>query len=160
MKLLTPEHQETNVQVEVTSRTLLTMKKSLMVHTRFLEVYIHIALMYTTYQIFPVLPIKYMINEDCDLTTPFKLSTGTKPAVSHLGVLFCPCVVRKATAHIGTKALNMHHQAQNGFCGMFVGIPQHQKGYLVYVSHTQNIISSYNVVFDVIDYCADRKSVV
>ena len=107
-----------------------------------------IALMYTTYQIFPVLPIKDMINKDCDLTTPFKLSTGTKPLVSHLGVLFCPCVVCKATEHVGTKALNMHHQAQNGSCGMFVGIPQHQKGYLVYVPSTRKRISSYDAVFD------------
>ena len=42
----------------------------------------------------------------------------------------------------------MLHQAQKGFCGIFVGIPQHQKGYLVYVPSTRNIISSYDVVFD------------
>ena len=34
------------------------------------------------------------------------------------------------------------------FCSIFIGIPQHQKGYLVYVTHRWNIISSYNVVFD------------
>ena len=33
------------------------------------------------------------------------------------------CVVRKATAHIETKTLNMRHQAQKLFCGIFVGIP-------------------------------------
>ena len=42
----------------------------------------------------------------------------------------------------------MHHQAPKGFCGIFVGIPQHQKGYLVYVPSTIKIISSYDVVFD------------
>ena len=42
----------------------------------------------------------------------------------------------------------MHHQAQKGFCGIFVAIPQHQKGYLVYVPSTRKIISSYAVVFD------------
>ena len=40
-----------------------------------------------------VLPIKYLINEDGNLTTPFKLATDAKPSVSHLCVLFCPCVV-------------------------------------------------------------------
>ena len=45
--------------------------------------------------------------------------------------------------------LNVRHQAQKGFCGIFVGIPQHQKGYLVYVPHIRNIISLYNIVFDV-----------
>ena len=35
-----------------------------------------------------------------------------------------------------------------GFRGIFVGIPEHQKGYLVYVPSTRKVISSYNVVFD------------
>ena len=92
-----------NGQVEVTWRTLCKIAHSLMVHARVPEVYVHFALMYTTYHIFPVLPIKYLINEDGDPTTPYKLATGTKPSVSHLRVLFCPCVVRKATAHVETK---------------------------------------------------------
>ena len=104
--------------------------------------------MYTTDHIFPGLPIKDLINKDGDPTTPHKLATGTKPSVSHLLVLFCLCVVRKATAHVETKTLNMRHQAQKGFHGIFVGIPQHQKGYLVYVPSTIKVISSYNVVFD------------
>ena len=81
-------------------------------------------------------------------TTPYKLATGMKPSVSHLRVLFCPCVVQKATAQVETKTLNMCHQAQKGFRGIFVGIPQHQKGYLVYVPSTRKVISSYGVVFD------------
>ena len=104
--------------------------------------------MYTIDHIFPVLPIKYLINEDGDPTMPFKLETDTEPSVSHLRMLFCPCVVRKATAHVGTKTLNMHHQAQNSFRGIFVGIAEHQKGYLVYVHSTRKIISSHDVVFD------------
>ena len=63
-------------------------------------------------------------------------------------MLFCPCVVRKATAHVDTEKLNMRHQAQKGFRGIFVGIPYHQKRCLVYVPSTRKIISSYDVVFD------------
>ena len=148
MTLAAPEHQEMNGQVEVTWRTLRTIALSLMVHARFPEVYINFALMYTTDNIFPVLLIKDIINEDGDPTMPHKLATGTKPSVSHLGVLFCPCVVRKATAHVQTKVLNMRHQAQKGFRGIFVGIPRHQKGYLVYVPSTRKVIFSYDVVFD------------
>ena len=77
--------------------------------------------------IFTVLPIKDLIKEDGDPTTPFKLAKGTKPSVSHLRVLFCPCVVGKATSHVDKKVLNMRHQAQKDFCGIFIGIPQHQK---------------------------------
>ena len=137
-----------NGKVEVTWRTLRTVLHSLMVHARVSESYVHLSLMYTTDRIFPVLPIKYLINEDGDPTTPHKLATGTKPSVSHLRVLFCPCVIRKATEHVETKALNMRHQAQKGFRGIFVGIPQHQKGYLVYVPSTRKVISLYNVRFD------------
>ena len=87
------------------------------------------------------------INEDGDPTSQHNLALGTKPSVSDLSVILFPCVVRKATAHFGTKTLNMRHQAQKGFRGIFVGIPEHQKVYLVYVPSTRKIISSYNVVF-------------
>ena len=94
-----------------------------MLHARVSEAYIHFALMYTTDHIFLVLPIKDMINEDGDTTTPFKLTQGTKPSVLHLRVLFSPCFVRKATTLVEKKALNMRHQAQNGFYVIFFGIP-------------------------------------
>ena len=81
---------------------LRTIAHSLMVHARVSEAY-------TTYHIFPVLPIKYLINNDGDLTIPYKLATSMKPSLSHLRVLFCPYVVRTATAHAGTKALDMRH---------------------------------------------------
>ena len=58
---------------------------------------------------------------------PHKIATGIKPLVSHLRVLFYPCVVQKDTAHVETKTLNMRHQAQKGFRGIFVEIPEHQK---------------------------------
>ena len=116
-----------NGQVEVTWRTLCTVAHDIMVHARVSEVYVHFALIYTTDHTFPVLPVKDLINEDVDPTTTHKLATGTKPSVSHLRVLFCPCVVRKATAHVETKTLNMRHQTQKGLRGIFVGVPQHQK---------------------------------
>ena len=109
MTLAAPEHQEMNEQVEVTWRTLCTISHSLMLHARVSEACIHFALMYMIDHIFPVLSIKYLINEDGDPTTPHKLATGTKTIVSHLRVLFYPCVVCKSTAHVETKALNIRH---------------------------------------------------
>ena len=83
LTLVAPEHQEMNVQVEVTRRTLRTVAHSLTGHARVPEVFVYFALMYATDHIFPVLPIKDMINEDGDPTMPHKLATGTKPTVSH-----------------------------------------------------------------------------
>ena len=73
------KHQEMNGQVEVTWRTLRTSAHYLMVYARVLEAYINFAFMYTTDHISPLPRIKYLINEDDNPTTPFKLVTGTKP---------------------------------------------------------------------------------
>ena len=67
--LAAPEHQEMNGQVEVTWKTLRTIAQYLMVHARVLEAYINFGLMYTTYHIFTVLPIKDLINKYGDPTT-------------------------------------------------------------------------------------------
>ena len=73
---------------------------------------------------------------------------GTKPSVSNPRALFFPCVVQKETAYFDIKVLNMRHQSQKGFWSIFVGIQQHQKGYLIYVPSTQEIISLYEFLFD------------
>ena len=110
MALEAPEHQKINGQVKVAWRTLRTIAHYLMVNARVSEVYICFAFMYTTHHIFPVLPIKDLINENGEPATTFKLATGTKTSVSHLRVLFSTCVLQKSTARVGTKALNMLHQ--------------------------------------------------
>ena len=90
--LAAPENQEMNGQVEVIWRTLRTVAHALMVHARVPELYVHFALMYTPYHIFPVLPIKYLINEDGDPKNPHNLATSTKPSVSHSRVsIFSMC---------------------------------------------------------------------
>ena len=40
------------------------------------------------------------------------------------------------------------YMTQNGFHGIFVDFPQHQKVYLVYVLSTRKLISSYDIVFE------------
>ena len=70
-----------------------TVAHSLMVHARVPEVYVHFSFIYTTDHIFPVLPIKDLINNYGDPTTPHKLATGTEPSSSHLRVLFFPCIL-------------------------------------------------------------------
>ena len=84
-----------NGKVEVTWRTLRTVSHSLMVHTRVPEVYVYFTLMYTTNYIFPVLPIKDLINEDGYSTKPHKLATGTKPSVSHYSCYFVHVLYEK-----------------------------------------------------------------
>ena len=101
-----------------------------MVHVRFFEAYINFELIYTKDHIFPVLPIKDLINKYGNLTMPFKLATGKKPSISHLRVLFCPCVVQRATAHNGTKTLNLCQQAQKVFAVSLFEFHSIKKGIL------------------------------
>ena len=58
-----------------------------------------------------------------------------------------PCGVQKETTHVDGKDLNMHRHSQKGFWGIFVGITQQPKGYLIYVPSTRKIVSSHDVVF-------------
>ena len=46
--------------------------------------------MYTTYHIFPVLPIKHLVIQDSEPTTPHKMATGTTSSFSKPRVLFFP----------------------------------------------------------------------
>ena len=57
-----------------------------MVNAQVSDKYIHFALMYTTDNISPILPIKHLVNQDGELTTPHKLETGTKFSLSTLRV--------------------------------------------------------------------------
>ena len=92
-----------NGQVELTCRTLRTIAHSLMVHVRFLEAFIHFAVMYTADNILLVLPIKDPINKDGETTTLFKLATGTKPPVPHLCVLFFRVLYKKLLQILGQR---------------------------------------------------------
>ena len=65
-----------------------------------------------------------MINQYGEPTTPHKLSTGTKPSVANIRVLFCQFFVLKVTANVDEKVLNMCHQPQKGVQGIFVGFPE------------------------------------
>ena len=66
--------------------------------------------MYPTGNIFPVLPIKSLVNQDSETNMTHKMATDTKLSVSNLHVLFRPYGVQKETTHVDTKALIMHHQ--------------------------------------------------
>ena len=61
-------------------------------HVQVLEAYINFALMYTADHILSLLPIKYLINEEGEPTTPLKLVIGMKPSIYHLRVLLCTYV--------------------------------------------------------------------
>ena len=117
-----------NGQVEVTWQTLRTISHSIMVHTQVSDKYIQFSFMYTTDNIFLVLTIKHLVNQDGKPTTLNKLETGTKPSESNPRLLFFPNVVQRATAHVDTKALKMCHKPQNNFVVSFLEYHNIKKG--------------------------------
>ena len=64
-----------------------------MVHAQVSDECIHFSLMYNNHHIFTVLPIKHLINQYVDPTTPHKLVTGAKSLVPNLRIMFFTCVV-------------------------------------------------------------------
>ena len=65
----------------------MTIAHSIMLHAQVSDKYINFILMYTTDHIFPVLPIKNLVNQDGEPNNLHKLATGTKPSVLKLPVL-------------------------------------------------------------------------
>ena len=59
-----------NGQVEVTWKILRAIARSIMVRVRVFDEYIHFSLMYTTDNILPALPIKHLVNQYGEPTTP------------------------------------------------------------------------------------------
>ena len=141
--LAAPEHQEMNRKVEVIWRTLRAIAHYLMVHARVLEACIHFVLLYTTDHISTVLQIKYMINKDGKLTTPFKHATGTNLQY-HIYACYFFHVLYVNLLHTLTKVVKYTSPSAKGFFSIFVWIPQNQKEYLEYVLSTRKIISSYD----------------
>ena len=72
----------------MTRQTLQTIARSIMVHARVSDEYIHFSLIYRADNIFTVIPIKHLVKQDGEPTIPHKLATSTKNLVSNLSVLF------------------------------------------------------------------------
>ena len=75
-----------------------------------------------THHVFPVLPIKHLVNQDDEPTNPQKLETSTKLQYTKY-VLYFFVYCTKTTARVDGKAFNMCHQPQKGFWVIFVEIP-------------------------------------
>ena len=122
-------------------------------HVRVSGEYIHLSLIFTTDHVFPILTIKHLLSHYGEPTMPHKLATVTKPSVSNVRVLFCPCILQNSTAHVETKTLNICHQSPKQLC-YFRCNPTTSKGYLICVPSTWKIFSSIDVVFDEAFYSA------
>ena len=110
LTLAAPQHQEMNSIAEAMWKLICTTAHSLMVFARVEERFTDFALLYAAHEIIPALPLRDLVDDSGETTTPTFLMTGKKAHISGIRTLFFPCIIKKLTAQKDEKVLNMRHQ--------------------------------------------------
>ncbi len=97
---------------------------------------------------FNILPLKDLVTLDGTVSTPFELFVGTTPMVSHFRVFGCPCIAKKWTISVDGKPEDNSKGTQRGIRGIHLGFSPTQKGLLLYVPSTRQIVISGDVICD------------
>ncbi|MGH3056509.1 MAG: hypothetical protein ACRDL7_16160, partial [Gaiellaceae bacterium] len=147
LTLAAPRHQEQNAYCERTWQTVRNIAFSMMNFARVGQQYTHFALQYAVDHIFPALPWTNL-QVSGRPSTPYELSEGKKPRISHLRTLFCPCIVKKDSVRQNGHLQRTNNLPQRGIRGVFIGFPSDQAGSLVYIPSTRQIIVSADVAYD------------
>jgi transposase InsO family protein len=122
LSLAAPKKQYQNHIAERSWQTIRTMARSLLVHARLPDSFMHHALIYSCH-IFNVLPVKGLYLND-HVGTPYELFQGVRPAISQFRVFGCPITARKWTMAQSSTG----KQTKRGIRGNFIGFAENQKG--------------------------------
>jgi hypothetical protein len=117
----------------------------MLVHARLPGMYLYHALLHAC-NVFNILPLKDLLTLDGTVSTPFELFVGSKPMVSHFRVFGCPCIAKKWTISVDGKPEDNSKGTQHGIRGIHLGFSFTQKGLLLYIPSTRQIIISGDVV--------------
>jgi transposase InsO family protein len=145
LSIAAPKKQSQNHLAERSWQTINKMARSLLVHARPPDQYHYHAILYAT-SIFNILPIRDLYTPDDAATTPFHLFTGNKPLLAHYRVFGCPIIAKKWST--SSQGHTLIKQTERGVCGVFIGFPPQQKGYLLFFHHSRTIAVSGDVSFD------------
>jgi hypothetical protein len=151
LSLAAPKQQWQNHCAEWTWQTIHNMARSMLVHARLPDDYWYHAVRYAL-AVFNLLPVQGLKNAAGNCGTPYELFTGRKLLISHFRVFGCPVVAKKWTVQIDGKRKD--NNAQCGIRGVFIGFPANQKGYLLYIPSSWQIVVSGDVAFDETFYSA------
>ena len=150
LSVAAPKHQEQNGIVERGYGTASGMARSMLVHANLPKSFYGLALQYAC-KILRVLPAKGLVDSIGKPTTPYALIHGKKPRVSRYKVFGCPVVFKRYLPMHNRKIIPTFQQMQRGVRGIFVGFPEDQAGWLVYVDtplQGSHLVVSQDVVFD------------
>jgi hypothetical protein len=119
----------------------------MLVNTRLPDMYMYHALLHACH-VFNVLSLKDLVTSDGIITTPYELFVGSKPKVTHFRVFGCPCIAKKWTISVDGKPEDNSKSTQRGIIEIHLGFSPTQKGRLLYIPSTRQIIISGDVICD------------
>ena len=153
-----PNHQEMNGICERMWQAARKIANSLCTNARLGWPYFHHSLMYAT-RIMDVLPIKgcsYKNDEgDTIQSCPDAIFYDSKQVkINKYRVFGCPVIAKvyrkKTPKQEGVARVTLHSRniIQRGVRGIFVGFPENQAGWLVYIPNRNKVFVSADVAFD------------
>ena len=126
------------------------MARSMLVRAHLPPCFYHFALKYAC-KILRVLPGKGLMDVDGNPTTTYAILHGKKPRIGRFKVFGCPCVFKKYAPMYEGKSSTKFTQLQRGCRGIFVGFPEDQAGWLIYIPEKlegASLVISSDVTFD------------
>ena len=145
-----PKHQEQNAFVERAYGTASRMARSMLVKAHLPIAFYHLALQYSCKKM-RVLPAKGLLDSEGKPTTTYAILHGKKPRIGRFKVFGCPCVFKRYAPNSDGSKTTDFKQLQKGSRGIFVGFPEDQAGWLVYVPEKisgSHVVVSMDVAFD------------
>jgi transposase InsO family protein len=147
--LAAPKKQCQNHLAERTWQTVCNIARSLLVHARLPDIFWFQAICYAA-QIFNVLPVRGLKNQEEIPSTPHEMFFGAKPCILPFRVFGCPCIIKRWVAEERSQG----KQTERGMRGIFIGFDTNRKGFLFYMPGSRNIINSGDATFDETFYSA------
>ncbi len=145
LSLAAPKQQWQNHYAERMWQTINSTARAMLVHARAPDCYKFHAVVYAT-AVFNILPVGGLYDKDGQATSPHELMTGRKAMIADFRVFGCPAVAKKWKCRINGK--DLEKQTQRGIRCVFLGFPANQRGYLLYVPASREIVVSGDVLFD------------
>ena len=150
LSLAGPKHQEQNAFAERAYGTASRMARSMLVRAHLPISFYQLALKYACKQM-RVLPAKGLVDENGHPTTTYAVLHGKRPRIGRFKVFGCPCVFKRYTPQADGKLTTDFKQLNQGSRGIFVGFPEDQAGWLIFVPEKINnshLVVSMDVAFD------------
>ena len=145
-----PKHQEQNAFAERAYGTASRMARSMLVRAHLPLCFYHLSLKYAL-KLMRVLPAKGLYDKNNEPTTTYAILHGKKPRIGRFKVFGCPCVFKRYAPMYDGETSTKFTQLQRGCRGIFVGFPETQAGWLIYIHDkldNVNLVVSSDVVFD------------